>query len=479
MLITYGIFLPVGNNSYDGRTIVGRLNYYPFGEFISFCIDFAVATGLFFFVRKIGNYKIGLLTIYPLIFFICCGVYSSSTFSDENLTRLKSNIKYSRDENTIVFVFDGMSNRVLNKILDETPSYSSTFTGFTNFTNAITKHPGTWASLGEILGGSSYSIESVQREGKKPKKMALVAAPLNSVKEFKNNNFSAEYFLFENAFGGERNNVVLNYLLISMVSAIPYSIRSFFYSNGNWLGVPNVILDFSSHLPDVIGSTIVNPLKISPSYFDDIANIFSRQYIDRGLEKSINIFYFSIPHPPLIVNSSCNEIPEEKTFAAYEDQSKCALKFSSSVINFLKENNLFNKSRILIVSDHGWPANWTSSAGVDAVSDIKLVPNGGFQGRITSDMVGSVLMYKGADVRGNAIKDDSLPIYVQDAFKLLCNDGLQCPSGLKGNFQQPNMVYTTSSSDGTWDEGPFVLTGTYQIIGPYRDPRSWTVLNEK
>ncbi|QWC97182.1 hypothetical protein G6729_01695 [Polynucleobacter paneuropaeus] len=477
-ILIYKFLLPNSSVAFDGRTIVGVGNFFPFTQNLSYFIDLTVLIISFLIYKNIDKYKFSLFLIYPLIYMLIAGfIYSRDIVN--NKIELSNNIEYSVNNNIILFLFDGMSNKVIKEILnDNTNLKDNIFSNFNLYDNAITKHPGTWGSLGEILGGKNFSIEEIQKNGKKPLNMAYRVAPMSTIQNFEKFGYKSNYMILDKESGGQKNNITLNYILIGSLGFLPYFTRSHIYSDGLWGGLPNFIFKRINGLNGVIGGylkkSIVDPLDRDGNFYLDAKLLFDAATVNKDLVGSLNIFYFGIPHAPFYLDNKCKKIPESSAFSGYKSQSECALSFAIETIKFLKENGIYSQSRILIASDHGWP--WLQGS---VFNDVQLIKGGGYQGRITVDMIGSTLLYKPEDVKVKQLKVNKTPIYVQDSLSLLCSNHSKCPPDINVKFQNPNIVFTTSTSQGTWDDGPFKITGKYIYKGDYRDPGNWSVIFEK
>jgi hypothetical protein len=479
--LIYSIILVQSSVAFDGRTIVGLPLHIPTQFLYSSVADATVFLFSIIITFIIFKNKLYFKFLYLILIFFIIGIFNSNK-DDNSTSNFKRNEKLliGKGENVFFFVMDGFSGTVFSEIINTNIKIKEKLQNFDYYENAITKHPGTWASLGEITGGKKFSIESIQFNGFKPLKMAYEVAPLNTINFLKDNNIRSNYFQFNNNSGGQKNNVTLNYILISLYKITPYNIKEIIYSNGEWFKVPSFLENKykknNNYLGYIINETFLDPLKLDDNYYEDLAIDFPQiDYSDTSIT-NFNLIYFPIPHSPFVLDDNCKKIVELNNFDQYKKQSECSLNFVVKLIDKLKELKLYDDSRILVVSDHGWPnlpgSNFT---------DIQFDTAGGYQGRVTLSMISSLLLFKSKSSNNNInsnMKILSNQIYVQDSFKLLCFDKFMCPTEFDYQFQKTDTVYTTSTSIGTWDNNKFKIEKKYNINGNFRIKNNWTIVDE-
>ena len=115
----------------------------------------------FFFKEKVKKNIFKIIWVYVFLFlFTFFNIFNSYQNNKgehhHNLilnSQKKNLIKFSKNENKILIILDGLSQNILKQILKQNNDIKSDLSDFIIFENSITTHPGTWGSLMEILYG--------------------------------------------------------------------------------------------------------------------------------------------------------------------------------------------------------------------------------------------------------------------------------------------------------------------------------------
>ncbi len=467
-IVIYGVIFPAAKCLFDGRyLIVGSLS--PFSIATSISIDLAVFLTIVTLLSKLNIKSIGMKTIYMNIGLAILILYSLMHHDAEMApTKNKKIINFSTKNNILLVLADGFSSKLASDLLN-TENNRSVFNNFIYYKNSITKHPGTWGSIGEIFGGYEFSIEEINKKGYKEKNMAFGTSVNATLNAFNEKNYQSNFLEFNHWFRGPNNNVITNLILVSLVNSMPYTFRNYFYNDAKWRIIPRLSDAISVLIKKFTGFDTADILGNDYKFTEELNSISENFEKSEDYDNNINIIYLSIPHPPFVLNKDCRiqGSSNEYKYQGYYDQGQCALKIISKMIVKLKEIGVYESTTILITSDHGW--FWLDGQ----INENKYLVNNSYEGRLSEDMIGTLFLIKKRNSTNKKISENQQAIFSQDAIYLICEDKeLKCPTKFSAKMNKKVKVYTTKI-ENAWDEKPFVIIDNFRLKGDYRDSTNW------
>jgi hypothetical protein len=286
-------------------------------------------------------------------------------------------------ENVVVIMLDRAVNSFVPEIFSESPELYGQFSGFTWYPNTLSFNGNTLMGAPPFFGGYEYTPEEINKRSKEPlvKKHneSLLLMPL----VFSENNFSVtvtdpswanyswvpdtriynaypkinvrntirsytDIWLAQNNFSGmelKSKTLNRNFIWFSFFKCAPLVLREAIYNNGDWWSTDTAAIDFRLILNnyavlDLLPSlttvqkneqntfmVMVNELTHEPAFLQAPDYVPVPQVTDRGTSKYADI-----------INYHANA---------------AALKRLGSWFEFLKQNNVYNNTRIIISADHG------------------------------------------------------------------------------------------------------------------------------
>ena len=287
-------------------------------------------------------------------------------------------------KNVIVIMLDRAVNGFVPEIFSESPELYEQFSGFTWYPNTLSFNSYTLMGSPPLFGGYEYTPEAINsRPGEplvKKHNEALLLMPVI----FSENNFSvtvsdppwanyswvpdisiyADYpdikikntiqnylgvWLSKNNFSKDfrlkSKLLIRNFLWFSLFKSSPVALRYVVYNNGSYWNTDAMINDFTL----TIGNYAA--LDLLPLLTDTAAS-----------EKNAFLLITNeLPHEPVFLQAP-DYVPEinvtNRGNSKYADiinypVNAAALKLLGKWFNFLKENGVYNNTRIIITSDHG------------------------------------------------------------------------------------------------------------------------------
>ena len=355
------------------------------------------------------NFLIIVLTVFIVIFlslkytkfisyFYSIILFALVTISAKNILSIKKEYKkmtapekithispiYSlskTNENVILFMLDRCVSLTFSRAIENNPQIAENLDGFTFYPNTVTLGYYTLTGAPGLFGGYDYtpfeSNKNTEKTIQQKHNEALLSLPI----VFNDNNFNVtvsnlpyenffEYPLtnmykdypFVNRvntngvysdFWYEDNNLIRqevlsnqikrNFLWFSLFKCVSPCFRKLIYYKNYWMAD-----DIESSFPNFIDKY---------SAFDYLPKLTD----DKSLKPSFVIIDSEATHDPIVLQAPEYKPAEVLDFTHMTELDKDA-EYSSTVatfnqlikyFNYLKENNLYDNTRIIIVSDHG------------------------------------------------------------------------------------------------------------------------------
>lgn len=283
---------------------------------------------------------------------------------------------FSKDSNTIVILLDSFQGNMFSDIIENNPDIIEKFTGFTYYPNTLSAGGGTWESIGAILGGEEYQIHLAQN--------------LEIYKHSNTNPQGKEYLAIQDAYL-KQVNLANKYNHNYAISGSVYGTCSIFDDYENVLCTSQVITDneyldknryfleqnvnssintakFFSQLSWTLSLPHVTKSKVSfyfrnsgifteflkeNYYYSQIKNLIDFSN-NKSPKKTLKFFYNSLTHSDWLIDDNCEIVYE--FFTEYQgayNADYCATRLLISFFDKLKKLNIYDETKIIIISDHG------------------------------------------------------------------------------------------------------------------------------
>lgn len=181
------------------------------------------------------------------------------------------------------------------------------------------------------------------------------------------------------------------------------------------------------------------------------------------------------PHPPLVTEEDCSYAgrPLAHTVESYTAQTRCALLAVGALLERLRELDLYDRSAIVVTSDHGWdvftpaehplrgmstPAGPLDRIATDA-SPLLLVKAAGAQGPLRTSYAPTAI----TDVPATLLDLADLPNTLQRGTSALALD----PEAPR------ERTFATHDGEGTWRRPYYDLLHVFAVNGRVTDPGAW------
>jgi YidC/Oxa1 family membrane protein insertase len=364
--------------------------------------------------------------------FGCVIIYREFTALEKQETKQALTPVYNlskTEKNIVVIMLDRGMSAFIPSIFAEKPEIAASLSGFVWYPNCVSFGPFTLYGIPALAGGYEYTAAKMQEnpDGKtlvEQHNEALLLLPriLNEEKfittitdpSWANYAYTPDLSIFEgypyiqasnitSAYTGYWLNDHVDIKLISVSNILkttlerfslfkmaPSALRIFIYDRGDWLFAPaREIQESRNEL-----TTAALGKYAALYYLPEITKLDSKN-------NTYTIIFNELTHDPFFLQAPRYEIANtvtNKGNGLYTDDPHYHVDMAAFLLlekwfAFLKENNVYDNTRIIIVSDHGW--------NIPLAENNMVLPDGNFVTRYNA-----LLLVKDFNAEG-AVKSDS------------------------------------------------------------------------
>ncbi len=206
-------------------------------------------------------------------------------------------------------------------------------------------------------------------------------------------------------------------------------------------------------------------------------NVLARERHAHSSSKTFKYIHLSIPHSPNAMNSDCSLRSRVTNFriGRVEDfmtESGCALNEIGVLLAWLKDNNIYDNTKIVIVSDHGW---WVDNP-MFPIGLLWGVPKG-YQSRMSTGWVQGLMLVKDFGAKGPLSRSDTF-LSNADVPAIVCSAIGSCPGVDPNPITNPvegrSLIVTTTTQPTDWEENTkFDIKESYEVTGSIFKASNW------
>lgn len=396
----------------------------------------------------------------------------------------QTTLNFSKEKNVLVLFLDGFSGGDMQRIVNEKRHIFNDYNGFTWYKNTLTTGTATWSSIAAMFGGHEFTAENINKKiksvTKKNPQEQLYGAFNMFPKAFGDYQIS---YLLEPVYDMELSGVIFGSLLdygeyylashdhqlshslknelefkmlnvISIFRASPIFMKRVIYRNGTWGGVYTNLLKETESMASKAGSW----------GFLNILVKFAR--LDNP-QRTLKYIQLSIPHNPNIMAADGNLSVEKSSY--YIEAYKSLEKIGELLRKF-KKQKIYDETKIIIVSDHGW---WRKNQNFPTNFNVKI--SKGYQGRMNTGMIQPLLLVKDFNqtndfkISNRFMSNADVPSIVCSALKNGCDIKDLDPT--KHNLQR-SLTISTTEVDFKRDK-KYDIKDQYKVKDNIFDPDNW------
>ena len=398
---------------------------------------------------------------------------------------------YSPEKNIVHVILDGMEGHIFSNFLTNDSNLRNRFSGFEFFPDTLASSDITFLSIGSIVSGRAFDGEGLilnyqlpiglqKAEFGTPENVAplfkrvdaagydidIIAGPGGAMKTRKLYRSYIETDKFDSNLSFNHAGKLFD---LSLVKAMPWSIKRSIYQNGQWK-FSKLKSQNNENLPRANRA-----MSFMKGYEQKI-----RTRNDRPSYKWIHLIS---PHGPYTTGETCGVIVTDPRIATGPkkggdlplqnviNQSRCQILSLLDFLDGLQSKGVYDSATIIVHGDHGI----CSRRGSDMEKDTKRLPHcfGNTQ---------PLLLVKGAGTEG--------PIKVNTAFMSLKNIDSIIGAALDGKLGESfyRQVHRSNARRVFYDfkpnrvvaakQGYFEQVTKYEVAGPMAEPSSWSKISK-
>ncbi len=344
---------------------------------ISLILYFAFFIAFLLIAKKIKTKHLIASLLLASFTFLVEGVYLNRT-QISSKSKGKHYVVSQNNPNTIIFVLDMFQGDILPQVFENYPEVKPELDGFTWYPYAQAVGEGTVANIYKMVSGKKYNLQylnSLAQQNPKLRVADLTAEVMSNSFLKRYHDDGAKVFLladytfpfvpekmdFLSSYSGGvslNHNFLLN---LSLLRGMPLFLKPYIYRNskGRWR---------------------VGDIYLRHGQFDDI---MESVVIQDNYPPTLNMFHTNETHGPYTKAQNCqrslrlahqnSQSPEEERERASYTYG-CAMKIVTNFLQKLKESGAYDRTRIVIMSDHG--ASSTGEANIHHLEDYQVKIDG-------------------------------------------------------------------------------------------------------
>lgn len=397
-------------------------------------------------------------------------------------------IGFSRDHNVLIIMLDGFPGGYIERIMNEASDALKEYAGFVWYPNMLTTNAGTWGSIATLAGGHKYTVQEINNRNEKSLRSAINEAYQVYPDAFIPKGYRVSYVNPAGSGGCDRidkrvhctasvpygihyhdkedatapfsydadSNLPLMLTMVSLFKAAPFFLKAWVYDNGGYRGANSQMFRIMT----------ANSYKAREWGF---LRVLARERNADSPSKTFKFIQLSIPHYPQALNGECRLQPEHATVFA---ETVCALKEVGVLLAWLKESGIYDATKIVVVSDHGWLVD----NPMFPPDFSKTVPEG-YQQRASAGYAQSLLLVKDFGAQGSLSRSETF-VSSPDVPSLVCSTDVACkdvlPDPTMNNVGERKLVFNITALP--WDEektNKFDIIESYEVRSSIFDARNW------
>lgn len=356
ILYIHGNFFAADLPPMDGTTIVWAEYYGKFRDSMLICLITLIVFSLcykflsskkYFNVISFISVLISLMLMISLIN-ITHKTNGKAVKQVDYIVSKNNEFNYSTQENFIIFVVDAFDSATFQSVIEEYPEYKSLFEGFTYYPDTVCAYPFTSRSIPFILSGEWFENQTNVKEYYSE---AIHNSLLINSLEKKGYRLDVyeDSFFYETDYSRYSNlvetkvQVTNNHILrnneyqLAMYKYLPYFMKEDYQVDINSFSDTMKIVDEGTQV------YTINDL--------DYYNFQNSQGISTTDENVFKFIHIEGAHVPFDLDENMNWIDNTGTYAL---KIRATIKILENYLQKLKDSNVFDNSKIVIMGDHGF-----------------------------------------------------------------------------------------------------------------------------
>ena len=446
--------------------------------------------------------------------------------SDEGLPRFTLS---KEGKNVVVIMLDRALGEYVPFIFEQHPELKKQFSGFTYYSNVISHGASTKFGVPGLFGGYEYvpsemnrrDTESVADKHNEALKLMPVIfdendynvtvcdPPYAGYEWIPDLSIYDEYpeidaYITEGVFSDPRykqqhiDNLKRNFFCFSVMKTLPVAIQNVWYQDGNYNQLSLETSFYAYGKQNIVGNFLAHGLDAqSMNSYNVLSSLSYMTWIEDGDSDNFMMMANGLTHYPMMMqlpNYEASQVVDNRMYpdleqpievdgtTLYMDSTNHIMYYQTNVaafmrigewFDYLKENDVYDNTKIILVSDHGF--------GIYQMDNVEL---GELQNNECIEWYYPLLMVKDFHAEGFAISDEFMT--TADVPTLAFQEAIEKPinpfTGNEINSDAKNGEQYISDSDD-WniksnDGNTFKPSQWYMVKENIWDANNWTFIEE-
>ena len=383
----------------------------------------------------------------------------------------ESVFRFSPRENVLIVLLDSLQSDLAAQILRRDPALKSAFDGFHFYRDTLGVAPTTFLSLPAIHAGIAYSghrslggyfEESIRfrsfmtRFADAGYETTLVNPADGVCPDGIRTCVTSSQLLRSDI--AQRRREFVRLLDLSLFRMSPIWLKRHIHDGGNWLLAEWIFVS------EDVGRVIEHN-----AILDAIAR---RVTVSEG-DPTLKFVHSLATHTPFVLHDDCRTVNKRNSPSSAVPQSRCALLAVARILDALKAANVYDRTEILIMADHGMgrPSRYARRR---SKKDRSWPARVGY--------ANPVFLLKPRGDRGT-LKEEKAPVYLPDVAATLCRSSGACsvPSGVPAGDAPSGRVrhfFDYAWRHEFWRLRDIPHVTTYEVRGPLWQDSSWRKIDD-
>lgn len=284
----------------------------------------------------------------------------------------------SSNDNVIILSLDGLASNVAKEVIEETPELKEIFKDFIFYDNAVSLAPATLASLrSEVYGNIKFRELATTSSELKPK----LANTLNSIKREQVASSDVMTYGVYSVFNETPSDIIIPGTLTTSSLSERSSIALSFYPHiAARIGTPALTQLIGKKLQAFQQEYLYDSKAERIAHhrgeaWDALNTLQSDEFVAltqnlhaTSSTRSVRYMHLLHTHFPVDFDEKCiyrsdstEWFSANQNYEGLKKETHCALQQTADLLTKLKDLNIYDKTMLVVKSDHGAPANYFDS----------------------------------------------------------------------------------------------------------------------
>lgn len=249
---------------------------------------------------------------------------------------------YSEEDNFIILLLDATDSVMYNEIVESNSKYKTSLKDFTYYPDTISGYPFTRDSIPFILSGMWNNNEN---DFKDYYIKAMDSSPL--IKELKSKKYNINIYDTEILYNSENASIINN-----LSFNCEYNTKSFMKQELKYV-LFKYLPFYLKKYANIESMNFNNAKKVKGEVFDLNDRVFYNTYLNnfsKSDDKQFKFIHLEGAHVPFDLDKNLNSIMN----GTYKQKLEATVNLTEKYLNYLKENDVYDNSNIIIMADHGY-----------------------------------------------------------------------------------------------------------------------------